>query len=78
MALLWLWHRPAATAPIQTPSLGTSICHGRSPKKMKEVIFDYPLNCTKIIVHVYFFIICKQAPTVNSRALMVLYTHKQF
>ena len=24
-ALLWLWHRPVAAAPI-TPSLGTSIC----------------------------------------------------
>ena len=33
--LLWLWSRPAATAPI-TPSLGTSICHGNSPKKTKN------------------------------------------
>ena len=33
--VLWLWHRPAATADL-TPSLGTSICHGCSPKKTKK------------------------------------------
>ena len=31
--LLWLWHRPVATAPIGPPSLGTSMCHGCGPKK---------------------------------------------
>ena len=37
LALLWLWHRPAATALIrQTPSLGTSICRRRSPRKTKR------------------------------------------
>ena len=36
LALLWLWHRPGATAPIDfTPSLGTSICCGCSPEKKK-------------------------------------------
>ena len=33
--LLWLWHRPAATALIQSPSLGTSTGRGCSPKKQK-------------------------------------------
>ena len=27
-ALLWLWHRLAAAAPIRPPSLGTSIRQG--------------------------------------------------
>ena len=30
---LWLWHRPAAAAPFLTPSLGTSMCLGCSPRK---------------------------------------------
>ena len=35
--LLWLWHRPAATAPLgPLPSLGTSICCRCSPKKKKK------------------------------------------
>ena len=33
---LRLWCRPAALAPIWSPSLGTSICHGCSPKKQKK------------------------------------------
>ena len=37
LALLWLWHRPVAAAPIKIPSLGTSsICHGCGPKKDKK------------------------------------------
>ena len=28
--------RPAATAPISTPSLGTSICFGGGPKQNKD------------------------------------------
>ena len=35
-ALLWLWCRPAATAPDLTPRLGTSICRGCGPKKKKK------------------------------------------
>ena len=35
LALLWLWRRQAATAPIRPPSLGTSICCGCSPEKTK-------------------------------------------
>ena len=35
LALLWLRHRPAATAPIQ-PEPGTSICHICGPKKKKN------------------------------------------
>ena len=31
-----LWYRPAATAPISTPSLGASICHTCDPKKQKK------------------------------------------
>ena len=31
LELLWLWHRPVATAPI-----GTSICCGCGPKKEKK------------------------------------------
>ena len=43
--LLWLWRRLAATAPIsravpqwqlQNGSLGTSMCHGNSPRKSKK------------------------------------------
>ena len=33
--LLWLWHRQGSYSSDLTPSLGTSICHGRSPKKTK-------------------------------------------
>ena len=32
-ALLWLWFRPAAVAPLLTPSLRTSICFWYSPEK---------------------------------------------
>ena len=35
-ALLWLWCRLAAVAPIQ---LGTSICHGCSPQKKRKKKF---------------------------------------
>ena len=35
-ALLWLWCRPEATAPMRPPSLGTSICRGCGPKKTKK------------------------------------------
>ena len=34
--LLWLWCRPAATAPIRPPSLGTSTCCECSPQKTKK------------------------------------------
>ena len=36
LALLWLWCRPAAVAPIGPPSLGTSICHRYGPKKTND------------------------------------------
>ena len=35
LALLWLWHRPAATAD-SSPSLGISMCCMCNPKKQKE------------------------------------------
>ena len=35
-AFLWLWCRLAATAPIQPPSLGTSMCHGSRPRNGKK------------------------------------------
>ena len=35
-ALLWLWHRPVATAPDVTPSLGTSICLGAALKRQTD------------------------------------------
>ena len=35
LVLMWLWHRPTATAPIRPPSLGTSMCHGCGHKKTK-------------------------------------------
>ena len=34
--LLWLWHRPAATAPNSAPSLGTSICRRSGPRKGRK------------------------------------------
>ena len=36
LALLWLWYRLTATAPIWTPSLGTSTCCRCGPKKTKR------------------------------------------
>ena len=36
LAFLQLWCGPAATAPFLTPSLGTSICRGCSPKKTQS------------------------------------------
>ena len=42
LALLWLWHRPAATAPTQPVALGTFICCGCGPKKKKKIrIYKY-------------------------------------
>ena len=35
-ALLWLWCRPAATAPIRRLALGTSICRVCGPRKDKK------------------------------------------
>ena len=49
LALLWLWHRPAAVAPIRPqehPSLWTSISPECSPKKGKKkkkfLLLEYP------------------------------------
>ena len=41
LALLWLWHRMAAAAPVQplVTSLGTSICYSCSPKKKKKYMW---------------------------------------
>ena len=36
ISLLWLWCGRAATSSIWTPSLGTSTCHGYSPKLKKK------------------------------------------
>ena len=37
LALLWLWHRPAATAPIQaSPSLGVPYALDAAQKKKKK------------------------------------------
>ena len=37
LVLLWLQHRLVAQLQLQlTPSLGTSICHRRSPKKTNK------------------------------------------
>ena len=32
--MLWLWHKPVATAVIRPPSVGTSICPRCGPKKI--------------------------------------------
>ena len=37
LALLWLWHRPAAIALIRPSSLGISICCRYSHKKKKII-----------------------------------------
>ena len=34
--LLWLWHRPAAIAPIRPRAWGSSICHRCGPEKTKK------------------------------------------
>ena len=36
LALLWLWYRLAAAAPIQPPSLGIFLCGRCGPKKKKK------------------------------------------
>ena len=36
LEFMWLWCRLVATAPIKTPSLGTSICRRYGPKKTKD------------------------------------------
>ena len=36
LVLLWLWCRPAATALIGNPSLGTSICCRSGPRNSKK------------------------------------------
>ena len=36
LALLWLWRRLAAVAPIRPPSLGITICRECDPKKQKK------------------------------------------
>ena len=35
-ALLWLWHRLAAIAPVRPLALGTSICHRNNSRKGKK------------------------------------------
>ena len=35
-ALLWLWYRPAATAPIGPLTWESSMCHGCGPKKTER------------------------------------------
>ena len=37
LALLWLWHRPAAAAPNSTPSLGTSYATGAALKRKEKI-----------------------------------------
>ena len=49
LMLLWLWCRPSSCSPNSTPSLGTSIGHGCSPKckkkkKKKKKKLNY-INC---------------------------------
>jgi len=34
--LLWLWRRPAATAPIRPPAWEPPICHGGGPRNGKK------------------------------------------
>ena len=55
LALLWLWGRPTTTAPIQTPSLGTSICHGCSPEKRPKKKKNFIYSLTWLSVHQIFF-----------------------
>ena len=51
LALLWLWCRPAATAPIVKlePSLGTYVCRGCGPKKTKKKKLKKHINKTPSI-----------------------------
>ena len=37
LVLLWLWLQASSNSSDQTPSLGTSICRGCSPKKRKDI-----------------------------------------
>ena len=52
--LLWLWCRLAAAAPIQHPSLGTSICCGCSPKKTKKKKKKKKEKAFKLFLNVNF------------------------
>ena len=56
--LLWLWCRPAATALIRLPSLGTFICCRCGPKKIKKKNrkYMYGLTVTCYSMHFLLFI----------------------
>ena len=51
LALLWLWCRVAAAAPVgPLPSLGTSICRGCGPKKRQKDKKKINKNGSNIII----------------------------
>ena len=58
LALLWLWCRPAATAPIRPLALETPYAIGAAPEKTKnkikqnKVLLDYNLKY-KVIIREY-------------------------
>ena len=56
LALLWLWHRVAATALDSTPSLGASIWLGCSPKKIKKKKKKDVCICICIYMYKYIHI----------------------
>ena len=55
--LALLWRRPAAVALTRTPSLGTSVYHGCSPKKQKNKKWRLKLHYHKIVPVLEDFVI---------------------
>ena len=62
LALLRLWRRPAATAPMR-PSLGSYICHGCTPKERgknnteqaskKKLMYKYTNRIAQRLAHFF-------------------------
>ena len=60
-ALLWVWHRLAATVQIRPLNLGTSICCGCGPKRTKDnnnkKDFDLSVFCNQSLFFIFSFFV---------------------
>ena len=70
--LLWLWCRPASVAPIMTPSLGTSIRCGWSPKKKKKK------KCVYIYIYIYIYIQREREREIQTQPWEALHSQDQW
>ena len=71
LAWLWLWCGLADVALIGPPSLGTSICHGCSPKKQKKGV-DRAVFLLQALgrIHSFAFSSVQRLPTCLSSGLL--------